>query len=51
MKMVLDVFMIGGFVLFMIFLVRGFYLQVAQRQAIREEKAKNREKKEPKSPL
>ncbi|NLC28515.1 MAG: hypothetical protein GX780_07055 [Campylobacteraceae bacterium] len=48
MKEILDVVMIIGFVLFMIFMVRGFYLQMAQRQAKREEEAK---KNEPKSPL
>lgn len=51
MKKLLDIVMVSGFVLFMIFMVRGFYLQVAQRQAKREEEAKNRENKEPKSPL
>jgi len=44
MKTVLDARVLGGLVLFLIFLIRGFYLQVQDRQAKREAKAKAREK-------
>lgn len=36
MKALLDIVMVGGFVLFLIFLVRGFVLQVQERQRQRE---------------
>lgn len=45
MKAVLDVVMLVGFVLFMIFLIRGFYLQVQERQAKREQEAREREER------
>jgi len=45
MKTVLDIAMLVGFVLFMIFLVRGFYLQVQERQAKREQEAKVRKER------
>ena len=45
MKTVLDIAMLIGFVLFMIFLVRGFYLQVQERQAKREQEAKERKER------
>jgi uncharacterized membrane protein YciS (DUF1049 family) len=45
MKSVLDIVMLVGFVFFMIFLIRGFYLQVQERQAKREQEAKEREER------
>lgn len=38
MKAILDVVMVGGFILFLIFLIRGFVLQVQERQKARDEK-------------
>lgn len=36
MKAVLDFIMLGGFILFLVFLVRGFVLQVQERQKQRD---------------
>lgn len=44
MKALLDIVMVGGFVLFLIFLVRGFVLQVQERQRQREEEQNSKKK-------
>ena len=40
MKEILDVVMLGGFVLFIVFMMRGFFKQVQERQDAREKKNK-----------
>lgn len=45
MKSFLDIIVISGFVFFMIFLMRGFILQVQDKQDEREKKQKDKDKK------